>query len=1159
MHISLMQLYAGPLPTRCLWRLTLPRRTEGHLTQCGKILHLIHFESDSLCSWKPGPQQIRDCCTSFTYITNEIASYKGHGHFGPDEHDYSHWMALNLPNGSITLRVLLFIRPEAASKARRDATPLRLISWLSYKLNPELEQFIEQAMEHLSTWKETEGGKVLTMGKDAIQQGETINSEVELRDRLIDLVSVGNLKHKPEALFTLFRQFLTRISLPRLIHFLDLVLPQLTPVQAAWAGEEKTLWSCHHIRWLREKQSAATPRVQISYFFSSHDNVHHVRIQWNGNPLLLFSDPIMVEALPVEHFRQQASHMTHQQHLQMGLGKGMAILIYYVVGNTHYQAVLIAEESVMNRGRRGENRLWKRVTPSVTEFAWLPPNIAESFCKNALYRATDRTYCAFDTPHLGLDTENFVADVFVENILYLGDTRSADDLSVFTKMAPERLCLGCGLRVDEPFAPIATGERKKLFYAAQKLLTFVLHEVSAQTLSEEEAALQIALRPLITNKDGHFVAAVTSMYQSLLEGKTDCPISGVFGAGKTLSAAAMIAGLLVMDPSLKIMIVTKENVAAHAFVKHFLRLGLPESINCLVGRLVGYVEMKKGPANQTALDIPPAFRNDVLRNKRVLVVVGCGGGFHQECQQPYSPVASWMEDTDVALNDEGQQYGNLDEASAIARAPRKCLVIWCGDHKQTPGGLRKTDEAKAFRRKLLRRLALRGDTEHFQPNMLGKVVLRYLEGMDEPLINSIQVILRATMGGMSVASAEGIATLQSLCQEVGCPYHDELGSTACCVALVVLWMGLHQEKFPLLATSLQAAAGVVGHQRWALILPSSARVSLVTYTAVIAVRYPELDNVQNDLVCFGNYLLGEQATSGGFLPIFWDAPSAYMHAATDIGSAVDWLQSQVVLSSDENGCLAVLHNRNKMVATFGNSEWVTQSEGAVQSKSVTSCAGMTAHFVLLAQTKVGFLSGGRSRRMKELPEKEVLAQLEEAYARATVALTRAQKLCIIMGPLDMRGLLGAATVIGCLKYGAGVCGVHVNNPSAQECKSPLTKIRRLHLMVVDLGRSRSVSAHVYQDFMIVTYLLIWLAASTLFLSRSQERIARSRRDLFLPMEWTTLTNPVTCCGPSEELMDSSCLSIRGLVITLTWRRQSSWSQLDSNTSLMLFPSIGNVH
>ena len=360
----------------------------------------------------------------------------------------------------------------------------------------------------------------------------------------------------------------------------------------------------------------------------------------------------------------------------------MAILLYYVVGHTQYQAVLIAEDSVVNRGGKGENRLWKRVTPTVTEFAWLPPNIAESFCRNALYRETVRTYHAFDIPHLGLDTSRFVADVRVEDILFLGDTRSADDLAVFTKMAPERLCLGCGLRVDEPFAPLATGERKKLFYAAQKLLMFVLHEVSAQTLSEEEAALKAALMPLIANKDGHFVAAVTTMFQSLLEGKTDCPISGVFGAGKTLSAAAMIAGLLVMDPSLKIMIVTKENVAAHAFAKHFLRLGLPDSINSLVGRLVGYVELQKGPANRTDLDIPPAFRNDVLRSKQV--IIGCGGGFHQECQQPYSPVATWMEDADVALNDEGQQYGNLDEASAVARTPRKCLVIWCGDHKQTP-------------------------------------------------------------------------------------------------------------------------------------------------------------------------------------------------------------------------------------------------------------------------------------------------------------------------------------------------------------------------------------------------------------------------------------------------------------------------------------------
>ena len=61
---------------------------------------------------------------------------------------------------------------------------------------------------------------------------------------------------------------------------------------------------------------------------------------------------------------------------------------------------------------------------------------------------------------------------------------------------------------------------------------------------------------------------------------------------------------------------------------------------------------------------------------------------------------------------------------------------------------------------------------------------------------------------------------------------------------------------------------------------------------------------------------------------------------------------------------------------------------------------MTAYLVLLAQTRVGFLSGGRG----------------------TVALTRAQQICFIMGPLDMRGLVGAATIMGSLKYGACFSG-----------------------------------------------------------------------------------------------------------------------------------------
>ena len=148
------------------------------------------------------------------------------------------------------------------------------------------------------------------------------------------------------------------------------------------------------------------------------------------------------------------------------------------------------------------------------------------------------------------------------------------------------------------------------------------------------------------------------------------------------------------------------------------------------------------------------------------------------------------------------------------------------------------------------------------------------------------------------------------------------------------------------------------------------RVSELTYVTIVGTRYPELDTFQNDIIQFGNYLQGEQCTRGGFLPIFWDAPYSYIHASTDIGEVVDWIKGKFLVTKEGNKYLAVLHNRNKMVNAFASTEWVAGSEGAVLSRSVTSCAGMTAYLVLLAQTRVGFLSGGRGKTFHQLTQQE---------------------------------------------------------------------------------------------------------------------------------------------------------------------------------------------
>ena len=233
-----------------------------------------------------------------------------------------------------------------------------------------------------------------------------------------------------------------------------------------------------------------------------------------------------------------------------------------------------------------------------------------------------------------------------------------------------------------------------------------------------------------------------------------------------------------------------------------------------------------------------------------------------------------------------------------------------------------------------------------------------------------------------------------------------------------------------------------------------------------------------------------------------------MHASTDIGEVVDWIRSKFSVTKDGNKNLALLHNRNKMVNAFAATEWVAGSDGAVLSRSVTSCAGMTAYLVLLAQTKVGFLSGGRGRSFHQLTQQEQSAQKEEAFARATVALTRAQQICIIMGPLDMRGLVGAATIMGCLKYGACFSGFDANDqPQLQlrlreedlleapddsaflhslriSCSRvngvypPLAlveafvteddhtpRVRRLHLIIVDMKRRRRLATRVSKQLL----------------------------------------------------------------------------------------------
>ena len=51
-------------------------------------LHLLHYEADQLCVWKPGKQQLDQLRIQYTYVSTEGPAYREH--FGAKEHNYSH-------------------------------------------------------------------------------------------------------------------------------------------------------------------------------------------------------------------------------------------------------------------------------------------------------------------------------------------------------------------------------------------------------------------------------------------------------------------------------------------------------------------------------------------------------------------------------------------------------------------------------------------------------------------------------------------------------------------------------------------------------------------------------------------------------------------------------------------------------------------------------------------------------------------------------------------------------------------------------------------------------------------------------------------------------------------------------------------------------------
>jgi len=121
--------------------------------------------------------------------------------------------------------------------------------------------------------------------------------------------------------------------------------------------------------------------------------------------------------------------------------------------------------------------------------------LANSFCLDALKLDDARKYGDFHKVHLGL-RDDFAACFVIQDLFYLGETRSVEDFGTFHRMPPERLCLWCGVRSDETFSLLLPHDRSGLYKAAVRLMCLVLSEVPFPDETEDERLVKVASTPL---------------------------------------------------------------------------------------------------------------------------------------------------------------------------------------------------------------------------------------------------------------------------------------------------------------------------------------------------------------------------------------------------------------------------------------------------------------------------------------------------------------------------------------------------------------------------------------------------------------------------------------------------------------------------------------
>ena len=186
---------------------------------------------------------------------------------------------------------------------------------------------------------------------------------------LIEEITVRGRANPPQIVAGLIEGFLQRPPLPRLLHFVDLALPQMVPVSSPSHSSKVTFPGSQLVRdqWIAEEQgrTVKTTNIVVTRLFKSHAAIDHLTVHWSGMPLLLFADMNTHEYASVWEYQFAKAVTTLRQNVTMGLKKGNTVLFHFSFLGVRYQAILMMAGSIPGpKGGESQRKLWKHIAPA---------------------------------------------------------------------------------------------------------------------------------------------------------------------------------------------------------------------------------------------------------------------------------------------------------------------------------------------------------------------------------------------------------------------------------------------------------------------------------------------------------------------------------------------------------------------------------------------------------------------------------------------------------------------------------------------------------------------------------------------------------------------------------------------------------------------------